>query len=272
MASLPLSHAATAQQPKFALPDLAGLRSTLSPLLPFVVLIAAWQALSAAGVFPPQVLVAPVDVAATLWRLGESGELARHVGDSLVRLLAGFAIGALAGLVFGTSAALSRIASALASPLFLTFWQVPVIALVPLLILFLGIDNSFKITVVAVAAFFPVALATSDAVRSVPRGFFDVARVYRTRWTDLVTRILVPATLPAVLVGLRIALTRSWVVLVAAELLAADSGVGQMMETGRQMFQIDVVLGGVIVSGLIGFTLDRTARAVERRATRWRRA
>jgi len=159
-----------------------------------------------------------------------------------------------------------------ASPLFLTLWQVPVIAFVPVLILFLGIDNPFKITVVAVAAFFPVALATFDAVRSVPRGHFEVARVYRVPLTALVRRVLVPATLPAVLVGLRIALTRAWVVLVAAELLAADSGVGQMMEMGRQMFQIGVVMAGVLVSGLVGFVLDRAARAAEARATRWRRA
>ena len=244
----------------------------LAPLLPVLLILALWQALAATGLFPAQVLVPPATVAATLARMAGEGTLAREVGDSLRRLLAGFAAGATAGLGFGTLVALSRRVEAAFSPLFHVLWQVPVIAFVPLLIVFLGIGDGFKIAVVAVAAFFPVALATSDAIRNVPPGFIEVARVYRTRPYDLVRRILIPATLPAVLVGLRIAVTRAWVVLVAAELLAADSGIGQMMETGRQLFQIDVVMAGVVVSGLIGFALDRSARAVEARATRWRRA
>jgi sulfonate transport system permease protein len=139
-------------------------------------------------------------------------------------------------------------------------------------VIFLGIDEPFKIAIVALAPFFPVALATFDGIRGVPKAWFDVARVYRTRLPDLIGRILIPATIPAVLTGMRVALTRAWVVLVAAELLAADSGIGQMMEMGRQMFRIDVVLAGVVVSGLIGFALDRGAKAIERRATRWKYA
>jgi len=244
----------------------------LASLVPFALLLAAWQAMALSGAFPAQVMVPPATVAATLLRLASDGELARHVGDSLSRLLLGYAAGALAGLAFGATLALSRWVEAAFAPLFHTLWQVPVIAFVPVLILFLGIDEGFKITVVAVAAFFPIALAAFDAIRGVPAGFFEVARVYRTRLPDLIRRILIPATVPAVLVGLRIGIIRAWVVLVAAELLAADSGIGQMMEMGRQMFQIDVVLAGVLVSGVIGFALDRAARAVEARATRWQRA
>ena len=199
-------------------------------------------------------------------------ELARHIGDSMFRLGIGFAIGALTGLAFGTLIALSRLAEAAFGPFFLALWQVPVIAFVPMLVLFLGIDEPFKIAIVVLAAFFPVALATFDGVRGVPRAWFEVARVYRTRLPDFLLGILIPATVPAVLTGLRIGLTRAWIVLVAAELLAADSGIGQMMEMGRQMFRIDVVLAGVVVSGVIGFALDRGAKVVERRATRWKAA
>jgi sulfonate transport system permease protein len=237
-----------------------------------VILLGLWQAACVAGLFPVQILVPPSVVGSTLVSMAGTGELQHHVADSLYRLIIGFAIGAFAGLAFGTIIALSRLAEAAFSPLFLTLWQVPVIAFVPMMVIFLGIDEPFKIAVVAVAAFFPVALATFDGIRGVPKAWFDVARVYRTRLPDLIWRILVPATVPAVLTGLRVALTRAWVVLVAAELLAADSGIGQMMEMGRQLFQIDVVLAGVIVSGLIGFLLDRGARTIEQRATRWRTA
>lgn len=235
-------------------------------------LLALWEGLALSGLFPAQVLVPPVQVAETLFDMARSGELEQHVGDSLWRLGIGYALGALAGLAFGTLAALSRWVEAALWPLFFAAWQVPIIAFVPVLVLFLGIDETFKISIVAAATFFPVALAAFDGIRGLPRAWFDVANVYRTPLPDLIFRILIPATAPAVLTGLRVAITRAWVVLVAAELLAADSGIGQMMEMGRQLFQINVVLAGVVVSGLIGFLLDRGARAVEARATRWRTA
>jgi sulfonate transport system permease protein len=262
MASRPLSAPASSDRTKSSLAALA------APLF----LLILWQFVCTSGLAPQQVLAPPSEVARSLWLMAGSGELGRHVGDSLYRLAVGFAIGALAGLAFGVTIALSRFAEAVLSPLFLTLWQVPVIAFIPTMVIFLGINEPFKIAIVAVAAFFPIALATFDAVRGVPKAWFEVAKVYRTRLPDLVIRILVPATIPAVLTGLRIALTRAWVVLVAAEILAADSGIGQMMEMGRQLFQLDVVLAGVIVSGVIGFALDRGAREIERRASKWRTA
>lgn len=248
------------------------LRAVAPSILVPLLLIAAWQAATATGLFPAQVLVPPSEVARTLAGLIADGELERHLGQSLFRLLTGFAAGATAGLAFGAALALSRWFEALFAPLFLAVRQVPVLAFVPMLVLLLGIDEGFKIFVVAIAAFFPVALATFDGVRGVPRAWFEVARVYRTPPAAFVLRILIPATIPPVLTGLRLGLTRAWLVLVAAELLAADSGLGQMMEMGRQLFRIDVVLAGVIVSGLVGFALDRGAKLVERRATRWRSA
>jgi len=245
------------------------------PLSSFVAplaLLALWQLACLTGLFPPQVLVPPSGVAKALADMTASGELQRHVGDSLQRLLIGFVIGALAGMAFGATIALSQLAEAAFSPTFLTLWQVPVIAFVPMMVMFLGIDEPFKVAVVAIASFFPMALATFDGIRGVPRNWFEVAKIYRLRLFQLIRRILLPATVPAILTGLRISLTRAWVVLVAAELLAADSGIGQMMEMGRQLFQIDVVLAGVIVSGLIGFLLDRGARWIESRASRWRTA
>ncbi|OJU22348.1 MAG: ABC transporter permease [Sphingomonas sp. 66-10] len=247
-------------------------RAPLAALTAPLALLALWQLAALSGVFPTQVLVPPADVAETLWSLARSGELERHIGEGLFRLGLGYLIGAVAGLAFGACIALSRLAEAALAPAFLAVWQVPVIAFVPVLVIFLGIDEPFKIAIVALATFFPVALATFDGIRGVPKAWFDVARVYRTRIPDLILRILVPATVPAVLTGMRVALTRSWVVLVAAELLAADSGIGQMMEMGRQMFRIDVVLAGVVVSGVIGFALDRGAKAIEHRATRWKYA
>jgi sulfonate transport system permease protein len=103
-----------------------------------------------------------------------------------------------------------------------------------------------------------------------PKSYFDVARIYRLPPLALFRKIILPATIPPVVTGIRIALGRSWGTLVAAELLAAESGIGQMMELGRQMFRIDVVMVGVVIAGAIGFALDRSLKLVEARLVRWR--
>lgn len=237
---------------------------------PLLALLVAWQIASASGLFPAQVLVPPSEVAATFVQLWQSGELTDHLDTSLFRLVFGFVAGAAVGLAFGTAMALSRLFEALSAPTFQAIRQVPVLAFIPMLVLLLGIEERFKIVVVAVAVFFPVAIATFDGVRGIPKAWFEVARLYRTPPLPFVTRILLPAAVPPVLTGLRLGLTRGWLVLVACELLAADSGIGQMMEMGRQMFRIDVVLAGVFVSGVVGFALDRSVKLLERRFARWK--
>jgi sulfonate transport system permease protein len=161
---------------------------------------------------------------------------------------------------------------ALVSPVFRMARQLPTIALIPALILVFGVEETFKLVVVAKASFFPVALAAFEGVRQIPRAYLDVAAVNRLPARVLVTQLLVPATIPHVVAGVRTSLGRSWMILVASELVAADSGLGQMMEMGRQMFRIDVVMVGVLTAGAVGLALDAGVRWAERRLTRWQRA
>jgi sulfonate transport system permease protein len=239
---------------------------------PMLALIGLWQALVSAQIWPEQVLVSPFRVASTLWDMAASGELTRHLGASLYRLVVGFLLGSAVGLVSGGAMGLSRIAFRIGAPLFHAVRQVPIIAFIPLLILFFDVEDSFKIVVVAAASFFPVALGTMDGIASIPKAHLEVAALYRLPLASLLWRVVLPATVPPIVTGLRLGLTRAWLSLVAAELLAADSGLGQMMEMGRQLFRIDVVMGGVIVAGVIGFLLDRSMIALERRLGRWRLA
>ncbi|MCY1374413.1 putative aliphatic sulfonates transport permease protein SsuC [compost metagenome] len=160
--------------------------------------------------------------------------------------------------------------TAYCGPLFHTLRQIPSIALIPMFVLFFGIEETFKVVIVAKAAFFPVALAASEGVKAIPRSYFEVADVYRLRWPTLLREVALPAAAPPILTGLRISLTRAWVVLVAAELLAADSGLGQMIEMSRQMLRIDVVMVGVVMAGLVGFALDFLFRLLERHLFRWK--
>ncbi|QFY42738.1 ABC transporter permease [Candidatus Methylospira mobilis] len=236
-----------------------------------VSLVLLWILLSSAEWIPEQLLVSPLKVIEALGELTESGELAEHLRKSLYRLTLGFFTGAGLGLIFGVLQGLFKTVEDYCAPLFNAVRQVPSIAFIPMLILIFGIEETFKIIIVAKAAFFPVALASYDSVKWLPKQYFEVAKIYQCPVWPLIRNIVIPATVPQILTGLRLSLSRSWMVLVAAELMAADSGIGQMMEWGRQMFRMDIVVVGVFITGLIGFSLDRGFQWVESRLVRWKK-
>lgn len=243
-------------------------RLTLLSLSGVGTILAAWWTTTALGLVPPQVLPGPPKVWQALVTGLASGELIDNVAASLGRLGVGYVIGATLGVGFGVAMALSRTVESYTSGLFHAIRQVPTIAFIPMLVLIFGIEETFKIVVVAKAAFYPAALATYTGVQGVPRRYFDVADVYRLRPAARLTDVILPAALPPVLTGLRLSLSRAWVALVAAELLVASSGIGQMMEMGRQTFRLDVVLLGVVLTGLIGFLLDRGFQLAQRKLVR----
>ncbi|TBU94017.1 ABC transporter permease [Pseudomonas dryadis] len=244
----------------------------LSWLASPLALLLAWALLADSGRFSVQLLVPPQHVLEAFAELLASGELQQHLHDSLGRLFGGFAIGAASGLAFGTLLALSSAARAYCGPLFHALRQIPSIALIPMFILFFGVEETFKIVIVAKAVFFPVALAVSEGIKAIPRSYLEVADVYRLPLPTLIGEVAFPAAAPPIVTGLRIALSRAWMVLVAAELLAADSGIGQMIEMSRQMLRIDVVMVGVLVTGVVGFVLDYGLRLLEKRLFRWKNA
>jgi sulfonate transport system permease protein len=247
-------------------PRLRGLTAFISPLA----LLLAWAWLAQLRIFPEQIVVPPSVVLDAFRELLDSGELQMHVSISLYRLAAGFAIGSVTGLLFGVLMALSRQVEIYFGPLFQALRQIPTLALIPMFVLFFGIDETLKIVILVKATFFPVAIAAYDGVKNIPRGYLEVGRVYRLGHASLLRRVVLPATVPPVLTGIRISLGRAWLVLVAVELLAADSGIGQMMEMGRQMLRLDVVMVGVIITGVIGFALDKGFRLLERFLLRWK--
>lgn len=238
----------------------------ISPLL----LLLAWTWVTSTGIFPEQILVSPRRVYETSIELWGSGDLQLHLQKSLYRLAWGFVSGSALGLVLGILMGLFESVESFFAPTLNALRQVPTIAFIPLLILIFGVEETFKIVVVAKAALFPVSLASFDAVKGIPRSYFEVSRAYKLSTWQLISKIILPATTPPILTGLRLSLGRSWMVLVAAELLAADTGIGQMMEMGRQMFRIDVVMVGVFLTAIIGFALDRTLRSVEFYLGRWK--
>ncbi|SFR88066.1 ABC transporter permease [Sphingomonas jatrophae] len=246
-------------------------RARFDPLLSLVGLLAlllAWWTATRLGVFPRQVLAPPESVWRAFVQGAGSGELGAHILASLGRLGTGYAAGALVGAAFGLAMALSREFEAYTSGLFHAVRQVPTIAFIPMLVLVFGVEETFKIVVVAKASFYPVALAVFTGIRGISAKYLDVAAVYTLSLAQRLRLLMLPAALPPVLTGLRLGLSRAWVALVAAELLVADEGIGQMMEMGRQMFRLDIVLMGVVVIGTIGFLLDHGFKLLERRLTK----
>jgi sulfonate transport system permease protein len=249
-----------------ALPQLQPLLVWISPLA----LLLIWHWATANQWVPEQILPAPIVVWETFLELYSSGELQDNLSISLFRLFVGFGIGAISGLLIGVLLAISPGVRAYLGLTFEALRHIPTLVLIPMLILLLGIGETFKIVILVKAVFFPVAQAASDAVRNIPRGFIEVGRVYQLKPWDFYRSILLPATVPPVLTGMRIALGRAWLILVAVELLAADAGIGQMMEFARQMLRLDIVLVGVALTGLIGFGLDKSLRFLEQQLMRWR--
>lgn len=238
----------------------------ISPLI----LLLVWHWAARQQWVPEQILPSPALVWGSFLELIDSGELQHNLSISLFRLFSGFAIGAISGLLIGVLLAISPQVRAYLGLTFEMLRHIPTLVLIPMLILLLGIGETFKIVILVKAVFFPVAQAATDAVRNIPRGFIEVGRVYQLKPWDFYRSILLPATVPPVLTGMRIALGRAWLILVAVELLAADAGIGQMMEFARQMLRLDIVLVGVVLTGLIGFGLDKSLRLLERRLMRWR--
>ena len=243
-----------------------GWKACLSPIL----LLAVWWWVARTGTYSSDVLVAPGEVFKSFIELVKTGELQRNLQLSLTRLFIGFSLGATAGILFGVSMATSRKIEAYFSPLFHAIRQVPTITLIPILILLLGVDESFKIVIVTQAALLTVALAAYDATKGVSRNYYELAEVYHLSRFTLYRKIILPAILPQLMTGLRIAFARSWTILVASELLASETGIGQMMQLGRDMFRLDVVMVGVVVTGVVGFSLDRLLKWGELRLIPWR--
>jgi sulfonate transport system permease protein len=238
-------------------------------ILPALLFI-AWKYATDREIVPPQILPAPKVVALTLADLVQSGELPRHIAISLARVFGGFAVGAAVGAILGAAMGVSRRTEEYLYPTFNALSQVPVLGLVPLLMMLVGIDESLKLVIIARACMVPVALNTLQGIRGVPHDYFEVARVFRFNHLQILQRVVLPASVPAIFVGIRYGLTQGWLALVTVELLASSEGLGFLLVWGRQLFQLDVVVAAIIVVGLTGLALDKCLERIEKRLVPWR--
>lgn len=248
------------------------LRAVGNALLPWLVpvlLITVWQLASAMGWLPTRILPAPVDVALAAWSLAASGELWTHVKVSAGRALLGLAIGGGLGLALGLLTGSVKFFETLLDSTIQMVRNVPALALIPLVILWFGIDESAKLFLIAVSVFFPIYLNTFHGIRNVDPQLIEMGRTYGlSRW-GLYREVILPGAVSSILVGLRFSLGLMWVILIVAETISAQAGIGYLTMNAREFLQTDVVLVGVLLYALLGKLADLLARALERWWLRW---
>jgi sulfonate transport system permease protein len=246
-------------------------RRRLLGLLVPVLLAGAWALAARLELVSPQLLVPPEVLLETFWSMLESGELRDHMQTSLLRVAAGFAVGATAGFVLGAWMGLSPRVRPYLKPAFDAARQVPLVGWLPLLVLWLGIDEAFKIVFISVGAFVPMAVKTLEGIEGVPAAYREVGRVLGCGRLKVLRRVILPAALPAILTGLRLSLSEAWMLVIAAELVASTEGIGYVMTFARTLFQTDVVLVGILAIAATGFLMDRAFVLAQARLLRWRR-
>lgn len=221
-------------------------------------------------IISPVLIKPPRETALTFVDLVSSGELWENLRVSLLRVFAGFVAGSSLGFVVGSFMGSSRRIEQYVAPLFHGVRQVAILAWIPLLIIMFGIGEGFRVVFIALSAFFPVALNTFEGVRGVPAEYLEVAKVFEYGKIRTLRKVIIPAAVPTVFVGLRLALSMSWMAVIGAELIASSSGLGYMMTTGRTLFQQDVVMVGIVTIGSFGLLTDSVMKAVQTRLLGWR--
>ncbi|MEM7524835.1 MAG: ABC transporter permease [Pseudomonadota bacterium] len=236
----------------------------------FVVLIALVELGTRSGVISPLTLPRPSDVFQTFVELVETGLLWKHLAPSATRLLVGGAIGAVAGIGVGVLIGLFTFIRAGLVPLVAAIFPIPKIALLPLFVIWFGIDEASKYALIAFGTFTPTVVATYGAVDNVDRGLIRMGQSFGLTWRSLVWKIVLPGALPGVLSGLRVSLAIAIILLVAAEMLGAEYGVGAYILEAGALYDLERLFAGVAILSIFGVAVSFAIGLVERRLLRWR--
>ncbi len=278
--SKPLTPAAFASDP---LPKGEGIRAiafrgggfsaTPRPVLSwlgFALMIGLWQTAGSLRWVSPIFLPSPLAICQALWRLTASGELGQHLWASLGRIGGGWIVGTLLGLVVGVGMGLLASLRAISMPLVSALYPIPKIALLPLLILWLGIGETPKVFTIASGVFFPTIIATLSGVDGAPRNLIRMAQSFNLPTGAIIWKVLLPAALPGILAGFRISLATALILVVSAEMIGAQYGIGAFLLTAGNLMQSDNLLAGVVVLSILGLGFGAVLNAAERAFLAWR--
>jgi sulfonate transport system permease protein len=239
----------------------------IGPLL----LLAIWSIGSAAGWLDPRILSAPWTVVTTTGDLIADGRLQSNLLTSTQRAFVGLGLGIVLGTVLALLSGLSRIGEAVLDGPIQIKRAIPSLALLPLLILWLGIGETMKVTTITLGVFVPIYIHTHNGLRTIDSRYVELAQtVGLSRWT-FIRKVVLPGALPGFLLGLRFAVTGAWLSLVVVEQINSTSGIGYMMELARTYGQTDIIIVGLVLYGVLGLLSDGAVRLIQRRALSWRR-
>jgi sulfonate transport system permease protein len=232
-------------------------------------LLVLWQVLSLWGWIPSHVLPAPSEVLGAAWRLTLSGELPTNIAVSARRALAGFVVGGSIAFALGLANGLSRTSERLTDTTVQMLRNIPNLALIPLVILWFGIEEDAKLFLTSLGVFFPVYINTLHGVRTVDPQLVEMGRSYGMGRSELFRRVILPGALPSIFVGVRYGLGIMWLTLIVAETIAANSGLGYMAMNAREFMQVDVVVLAILIYALLGKLADSTVKVLERLTLAW---
>jgi NitT/TauT family transport system permease protein len=238
--------------------------------LALAAVLVLWQIGSVTGLVSDLTLPSPARIARALADLVASGELWGHLAASAGRIAGGFLLGFSAGLLAGLLIGIFTVSRSIGLPVVAALFPIPKIALLPLFILWFGIGEWSKIATIAFGVFFPAAVATYGAVDAVPRGLVRMGQSFGLTPAAITTKILLPGALPGILSGARISSSIALILVVAAEMIGAERGIGALILTSGHLMQTDRLLAGVVILSVLGLMVAWGLGALERRLLRWR--
>lgn len=242
---------------------------SVQPWIIPILLLALWELVSLLEIVSPSLFPSPVAVVVSGWELAVSGELSTHILASLSRAAIGMLIGGVIGFVLGILNGLSDVSFRLTDTTIQMIRNIPHLALLPLVIVWLGIDESAKIFLVILGVMFPVYINTYHGIRTVDPNFIEMGRMYNLKGWQLFKHILFPWALPSIFVGLRYALGVMWLTLIVAETIPTEQGIGYLATNAREFMQTDIIILSIVIYALLGKLADIVAQVGEKKAMKW---
>src|SRR5690625_1861133 len=251
------------------MPQIKGASKQLLPWMVPLLLLLSWQYLSWIGMIPKRVLPAPFEVLQAAVSLLSTGELFTHISVSLGRALVGFFIGGSLGFLLGLFNGISRYSELLFDTSIQMLRNIPHLALIPLVILWFGIEETSKIFLVALGVLFPIYINTYHGIKSVDKDLIEMGRAYGLKGKTLFFTVILPGAMSSILVGVRFSLGVMWLTLIVAETISSHAGIGYMAMTVREFMHMDVIVLSIVLYALFGKLSDMIARFFENRLLKW---
>ncbi|MFC5466947.1 ABC transporter permease [Lederbergia graminis] len=264
--SVPVKKSKREKRSKFSYK--ANERWILGSLIPIILLI-IWEIAGRVGLIEAHLLPTPSKIFEEIVEMGKEGILIDHIGITLYRVVLGFFIGTIVAVVLGAIVGYFSLFEKLMDPLIQAFRAIPSLAWVPLFILWMGIGEPSKVTLIAVGVFFPVYLNIVSGIQGVDRKLIEVGKIYKFSSVKTLRKIILPAALPSFLVGLRSGLGLGWMFVVAAEIMGASKGLGYLLILGQNTYSPEIVIASILLFALIGKITDSLLKLLETKSLSW---